>query len=295
MGRIVNPRSTRRGACRPSPGQDLKLTLDLGLQKYLQEIFPDTMQGADRRDGARAPARSSALYSNPTYDPNDFVGGIPTRLWPRCSTTRPSRCSTARIDALYPPGSTFKLATAAVGARERDPQGRHAHADPCTGGMTYAGRYARCWDRAGHGYLDLAGAIEKSCNVYFYQVGIQLGLQELVEEGTAHGLQPQDRHRPARREGRRSSRRASTGLEEALRLRAAALRGHEPLHRPGAQLADACCSMAHFYSAHRAANGTAPQPHLVAQRRARRATSGLIDLDLISRGPRRRSGRGWRG
>ena len=58
----------------------------------------------------------------------------------------------------------------------------------CTGGMAYAGRYARCWSRAGHGYLNLPAAIEKSCDVYFYQVGIRLGLQRLATGGTRMGF-----------------------------------------------------------------------------------------------------------
>lgn len=59
---------------------------------------------------------------------------------------------------------------------------------PCTGGMSYAGRYSRCWKREGHGAVDLPGAIAHSCNVYFYQLGIWLGLGQLAREGTRLGF-----------------------------------------------------------------------------------------------------------
>src|SRR3712207_9578453 len=58
----------------------------------------------------------------------------------------------------------------------------------CTGGMAYAGRYARCHYAAGHGNLNLAQAVEKSCNVYFYQLGIRMGLETLLADGTRMGF-----------------------------------------------------------------------------------------------------------
>jgi len=60
---------------------------------------------------------------------------------------------------------------------------------PCTGGMQYGNRYFRCWDKRGHGSLALAGAIAKSCDVYFYQLGIKLTLARLVAGGVDLGFQ----------------------------------------------------------------------------------------------------------
>jgi penicillin-binding protein 2 len=59
---------------------------------------------------------------------------------------------------------------------------------PCTGGMQYGNRYFRCWDKRGHGTLALSGAIAKSCDVYFYQLGIKLGLARLVAGGVSLGM-----------------------------------------------------------------------------------------------------------
>src|SRR5690606_32302497 len=58
----------------------------------------------------------------------------------------------------------------------------------CGGGLRYQGRYARCWLGSGHGSLDLVGAIKNSCNVYFYQVGIRIGLERYLELGSRMGF-----------------------------------------------------------------------------------------------------------
>lgn len=175
MGRVVDPRSSV-GVQLPVPGKDLKLTLDLGLQKYIREIFPDTMKGAVV---AMVPSTGEvlALYSNPTFHPNDFVGGIPTDLWRAISQDGTNPLLNRAVGALYPPASTFKLVTAAAGLEKDLIDAGTEMPIPCNGGIRYAGRYFGDWyDPPGFGSLDLVGAIKHSCNVYFYQLGIQLGL-----------------------------------------------------------------------------------------------------------------------
>jgi penicillin-binding protein 2 len=54
---------------------------------------------------------------------------------------------------------------------------------PCTGGMQFGSRYFRCWDKRGHGFQTLTGAIAKSCDVYFYQLGLKLGLTRMLAGG----------------------------------------------------------------------------------------------------------------
>jgi penicillin-binding protein 2 len=186
MGRIVNPHSTV-GIQAPIPGKDIHLTIDLGLQKYLRDIFPDTLMGGI---AIMEPGTGDvlALYSNPSYDPNDFVGGIPSTLWSALRDDPRKPLLDRGINALYPPGSTFKLATAAMALELGLVKPEDHMPIPCTGGMSYAGRYARCWDHGGHGYLDLAGAVAKSCDVYFYQLGIRLGFKAMAAEGSRMGF-----------------------------------------------------------------------------------------------------------
>lgn len=185
-GRVVNPRASVQ-ALDPKPGEPIRLTIDVRLQEYINSIFPDTMKGAVV---AMVPSTGEvlALYSHPTYDPNAFVGRIPPDLW-RALNTDPNKPLLNRtITALYPPASTFKTATATMGVRLGLVNSKSTMPIPCTGGMAYAGRYARCWNHSGHGYLDLAHAIEKSCNVYFYQLGIRIGLNNLAMLATRIGF-----------------------------------------------------------------------------------------------------------
>ena len=164
-------------------GGDLRLSIDLELQQWIAQIFPKDRMGAvvaiDPTDGSIL-----ALYSAPTFDPNDFVGGIDPDLWQQLNTDSMKPLYNRAVLGLYAPASTFKLATAAI-ALDLGVIGPEDHMPiPCSGGMSYANRYWRCWKPEGHGSLDLAGAIQHSCDVYFYQLGLEVGLERLLEEGT---------------------------------------------------------------------------------------------------------------
>lgn len=185
-GRVIRQMAMREEQP-PVAGTDIRLTLDLQLQRYARAIFPDAMNGAIV---AMVPSTGEvlALYSHPSYDPNLLIGRISERVWSDLNQN-PRRPLVNRAAAgIYPPGSTWKLATAIVGLEKEviTPHGKMPI--PCTGGMSYAGRYSRCWKRDGHGALDLTGAIANSCNVYFYQLGIWLGLGQLAREGTRLGF-----------------------------------------------------------------------------------------------------------
>ncbi|HEX8321974.1 penicillin-binding protein 2 [Longimicrobium sp.] len=171
----------------PEPGKDLKLTLDLDLQRYAHQIFPEGMRGAVV---AMVPSTGEilAMYSAPAYDPNLFVGGVSGTDWALLNEDPARPMLNRALAGTYPPASTWKLATA-IAALER---GVMKPADvmpiPCVGGMAYAGRYSRCMKREGHGPQDLTRAIANSCNVYFYQLGIRLGLENLTSAGTRLGF-----------------------------------------------------------------------------------------------------------
>lgn len=185
-GKVVG-RFAEQHTAAPTPGRDVQLTIDLELQRFVHSIFPRDFRGAVV---AMEPSTGEilALYSYPTYDPNLLVGSIPRAVW-RELNTHPGRPLLNRAtNGVYPPASTWKLATALVGLERGaiTPQMRMPFT--CSGGMSFAGRYSRCHKRTGHGSLDLAGAIAESCNVYFYQVGIRLTLDRLAREGARLGF-----------------------------------------------------------------------------------------------------------
>lgn len=169
------------------PGKDIRLNLDLELQEYIHRIFPDSMAGAvvamDPSDGGVL-----ALYSAPSFDANEFVGGVDAALWGQLNTDERKPLYDRAVLGLYAPASTFKLATAAI-ALDLGVVGPESHmAVPCTGGWFWGGRYWRCHKPEGHGSLDLAGAIANSCDVYFYQLGLRIGLDRMLRRATDIGF-----------------------------------------------------------------------------------------------------------
>lgn len=172
----------------PRPDKDpigapaLKTNIDLALQKFAASLFGDSLQGGilamDPKTGAVL-----ALYSHPSFDPNRFTGGIPADYWKQLQEDPRRPLFNKVIQGTYPPASTFKLATSAIGLQMDlvEMNGRMPIA--CSGGLQYGRRYFRCWEKRGHGSLDLAGAITHSCDVFFYQLGLRIGLSKLVGGG----------------------------------------------------------------------------------------------------------------
>jgi penicillin-binding protein 2 len=185
-GRIVG--SFQGQAARPArPGDDIHLHLDLELQRYIHQIFPEGMRGAvvalNVEDGGVL-----ALYSAPSFDPTEFVGGISRDRWEALNEDPDLPLYNRAVVGKYPPASTWKLASAAIALEQGVVRTDEFMPEPCRGSFRFQGRTARCWNASGHGHLDLAGAIATSCNVYFYQLGIRVGLERLVEEGTRIGF-----------------------------------------------------------------------------------------------------------
>jgi penicillin-binding protein 2 len=187
-GRVVAGQGAARPDLLPTAAPPLYTNIDLDLQRYVAGIFGDSLIGGavamDPKTGAVL-----ALYSAPTPDYNRFIGGVPAAYYDSLRTDPRRPLYNKALQGQYPPGSTWKLATTVVGLET----GAVTMADhmpiPCTGGMQYGNRYFRCWDKRGHGSLALSGAIAKSCDVYFYQLGLKLGLARLVAGGVSLGMQ----------------------------------------------------------------------------------------------------------
>ena len=171
----------------PVAGSTLRTTIDLDLQRYVARVFPPGMRGAIV---ALNPSTGEilALYSAPGYDPNAFVGGVSAEYWRALNENAAHPLLDRVISARYPPGSAWKLALAAMALRRGIATMRTRMPIPCRGGLQYGDRYFRCWNAAGHGTLTLEQAIAHSCDVYFYQLGLKLGLTSLLEDGNMLGF-----------------------------------------------------------------------------------------------------------
>ena len=174
----------------PRPDKDpigappLKTNIDLELQKFAAGLFADStgFQGGvialDPKTGGVL-----ALYSHPSFDTNRFTGGIPADYWKELQNDPRRPLFNKVIQGTYPPASTWKLATSAMGLQADLIEMNSRMPIACSGGLQYGRRYFRCWEKRGHGSLDLAGAITHSCDVYFYQLGLKIGLSKIVAGG----------------------------------------------------------------------------------------------------------------
>ena len=171
----------------PEQGDTISISLDIELQQFVAEQFPTGWRGAvmaaDPRTGGVL-----ALYSAPSFDPNLFVGRMELEDWNALLDAGGEPLFNRAIEGLYPPASPWKLAVAASALKHNLVDLDTRMDIPCTGGMLYGNRYFRCWHEAGHGNVTLMEAIEHSCDVYFYQLGLLIGLDRLLEDGVEMGF-----------------------------------------------------------------------------------------------------------
>ena len=181
-GRVVGE-AGGRGDITPESPDPLYTNIDLDLQRFAATLFGDSLQGGvmamDPKTG-----EVLAIHSAPSFDPNKFIGGVSTQYYSQLRDDPRRPLYNKVIQGLYPPGSTFKLATAIMGMEAGIGLDDHMPT-PCTGGYFYGNRYFRCWDKKGHGDVNLRQAIEKSCDVYFYQLGLRIGIQNMLAGGVS--------------------------------------------------------------------------------------------------------------
>ncbi len=166
-------------------GRDLALTLSLPLQVALDSLM------ADRRGCAVALAVPSgevlAAVSKPTFDANLLTTAISAAQW-RALIEDPSKPFFNRIvQATYAPASLYKAVTSLAGL-QAGVVDTGSVLEPCPGGYQFGNRWFRCWKRTGHGVLDHAGALAHSCDVFYYQLGLRLDLDELAAAARSFGL-----------------------------------------------------------------------------------------------------------
>ncbi|HEX9815233.1 MAG TPA: penicillin-binding protein 2 [Myxococcota bacterium] len=166
-----------------TPGGTVVLTIDRDLQRAAEEAFLPDVIGGDEKRGAVVvldPRNGDvlALVSRPTFDPNSFAGGIDLATWKELTESEGRPIQNRALAGQYPPGSTYKAFVAAAGLEEGaiDPEDRVF----CPGTFKYGRRTYRCWKRGGHGSVNLHEALARSCDVFFYQLGLKLGIDRMA-------------------------------------------------------------------------------------------------------------------
>lgn len=165
-------------------GFDLNLTLDFDLQKAAQKLL-------ENKDGtivAIDPANGDVLVmaSSPSFDQNDFIGGISSKKWESLISDPGKPLINKAIQAEYPPASTYKIITSFAALEEK-------HIDIntsvfCPGFLKYGNRVYRCWKKHGHGEMDITDALTQSCDVFYYQAGVKTGVDALAQYAMGCGL-----------------------------------------------------------------------------------------------------------
>ena len=172
-GRVVRELSRREGEA----GRDVELNIDLGLQTFAVRALGEEVASAVAMDIATGAVR--ALASTPAFDPNEFSRGMTNERWTELSRDTRWPLTNRAVSGRYPPGSVFKLAVALAALES----GAVAAADKvfCSGRVKHGDRYYHCWKRSGHGAVDMVEAIAGSCDVYFYDRALKIGIGRIAE------------------------------------------------------------------------------------------------------------------
>ena len=171
----------------PKPGATLRTSLDASLQQFVASVIPPNTRGAMM---VMNPVTGEllALYSSPSYDPNVFIGGTDSKTLSELLKSDAHPLLDRAIQARYPPASPWKLVMASIALKRGLITMNSRMPQPCRGGFQYYNRYFHCWKAEGHGDVTLAEAIQGSCDVYFYQLGLKLGLSEVLQDAVDLGF-----------------------------------------------------------------------------------------------------------
>jgi len=172
------------GGVDPIAGHDVGLSINLDMQRELEQAFGDSVGAGvflDPRNG-----EILAMVSRPGYDPNFFARRFSSQIWRGLVDDPRHPLQNRAVQSAYSPGSTFKPIMAAAALEE-------GVATPdtvfyCSGSAIFHGRRFLCHLQGGHGAVDMKRAIQVSCNIYFYNLGSRLGIDSIARYARHLGL-----------------------------------------------------------------------------------------------------------
>lgn len=169
---------------RSTKGGDMTLTIDLAAQRYAAELigkYRGTVIAMDINDGG-----IRCLYSSPSYDPNPLTWGITNKEWAALNDHNERPMMNRAISGAYPPASTFKIVTGSAILESR--VANRNTTVSCPGYFELGNRRFRCWKHSGHGRENIINALRDSCDVYFYQLSNQMGIDRLINMADKFGV-----------------------------------------------------------------------------------------------------------
>ncbi|MFO7716084.1 penicillin-binding protein 2 [Desulfosarcina sp.] len=166
------------------PGHNIILSIDQNLQLTAEQLLVDKAGAAVAVDPSTG--QVLAMASSPSFDQNDFISGISHDAWNALITDPLRPFENKAIQAEYPPASTYKIIAAAAGLEEGVIDAGSSVF--CPGFLKFGNRTYRCWKKWGHGDVEILKALSESCDVYFYRLGQELGVDRLAWYARAFGL-----------------------------------------------------------------------------------------------------------
>lgn len=169
----------------PIPGERVSLTIDAELQRFTQSRL-------DQEKSASAVVMDAytgeiyAMASSPGFDPNVFSRGVSPDVWEEFQSEPISRLNNKAVMGQYPPGSTFKMVTA-LAALEAGVINKNTSVF-CPGHYEYGQGKFHCWKKEGHGNVSVVQALAQSCDVFFYRISTDLGIDRIAAMARRLGL-----------------------------------------------------------------------------------------------------------
>ncbi len=167
-----------------SSSSNISLSIDIKLQKYLENIFEDQTGALIIMNAQDGSILAAASY--PEYDINEFVEGMSQKRWDKMITDLNHPFTNKFIQGLYPPGSSTKPLVSLSFINSQLISERENFL--CEGIMSVGRRHFRCWSRYGHGKTNMTKAIRESCDVYFYKGGLRVGIDKISTDLTRYGF-----------------------------------------------------------------------------------------------------------
>jgi len=180
LGRVIRELSRREG----QPGEDIQLTVDMGLQAYAHDRFGEESGAAVVMDVTNGEVL--ALVAAPSFDPNLFTNGISGENWRALLNNEKSPLSNKALSGQYPPGSTFKMVVALAALDSGIVTADHRVF--CPGHRDLGNMRFHCWKKGGHGTVDMVQGLAHSCDVYFYDLAQKIGIDRIAEMGRRFSL-----------------------------------------------------------------------------------------------------------
>lgn len=181
VGRVIRELSRDEG----QPGREVQLTLDVGLQQFMQNRLGQEKSAA----GVVMDVNTGGIYalcSHPSYDPNQFTMGINAELWEDLLSNPTTPLTNKAVAGQYAPGSTFKMIVALAALESGLVSNRHTAY--CPGHMDLGDHRFHCWKKGGHGTVDMVGGLRHSCDVFFYDLARRIGIDRISEMAHRFGM-----------------------------------------------------------------------------------------------------------